>query len=152
MKFTPEEIARMREIAAKATDRPWLCEHSWEIRRRDTESEYVIGWAESPAITGKHYADIADQIIADRAYMQAAVNTHEAALTVIEQQRAEIARLTNFYKQAMDIANSFYAEYMAQAGSTATDGKYNLPRDVWMAVDRLIQDAHDLVDRKGGAG
>ena len=70
------------------------------------------------------------------------------------QQRAEAAereneRLRNFYKQAMDVAVSIYAACTYQDEATAVAGNYGLPKKVWDALDKLIQDAHDLSDHKG---
>ena len=97
----------------------------------------------------------------DSDYVYCQCNTKKIAhgwnLRPIEQElmtRAEAAereneRLTNFYKQAMNVASSIYAACTYQTEADAASGNYGLPKKVWDALDKLIQDAHDLSDHKG---
>lgn len=112
MNFTPEEIKHLREIAARASDRPWwpgqhqeetVDELSIWIGKMPAKHDGLTLWMVGagsfgqdgnedeirvPAITGNGPLSEANMD-----YIVAAVNTHEAALDLIEQQRAEIERL-----------------------------------------------------------
>ena len=72
--FTPEYIAELRELAAKATPRPWKCETNFDIRRGGSDNEFVEAWAETPLLIGKTYGDVIDQLTADKDYLEAAAN------------------------------------------------------------------------------
>ena len=70
------------------------------------------------------------------------------------QQRAEAAErddegLKNFYKQARGVAGSSYAACTYQTEADAVSGSYGLPKTVWDALDKLIQEAHDRAARRG---
>ena len=148
MNFTPEEIAHLREIVAKATKRPWWHgQHQEETvdelsqwigempAKHDGLTLWMVGagvFGEDrnedeiriPAITGNGPTSEANMD-----FIISAVNTHEAALDLIEQQRAEIERLRKAGKAAfilireqLDIMDDEDAEEIMNDLHTAIEG------------------------------
>ena len=88
-KFTPDEIVRLRELAANATPRPW---------KYDLIGEFVQGDGHHLAQTWNKYEEDFDNAQANGTYIVAAANAMPAALD-------EIERLRVFIKSAIASAD-----------------------------------------------
>ena len=86
-KFTDEFIRQQREIAAKATPRPWVAEWNCEPRVKGGTVKFYEGWAETPTLTGDTLSEVESQANSDRLYMESAANNYPGALAEIERLR-----------------------------------------------------------------
>jgi hypothetical protein len=99
IKFNPEFMAEQRELAEKATARPWTCEWNWQGDSSATPTH--TAWAESPVVAGDSLAEVGPQAEADKAFAEAAANHYLAALDEIERLRAALANMRDSFNKAI---------------------------------------------------
>lgn len=133
LKFAEKAIEHMRKIATKATPRPWFAnvfaEQVVEINTNATKKIFpktkkavsIVHWVGFDSSSFSFSGQVANANL-----IVSAVNTHEAALTMIEQQRAENARLREALEKIGYISNlqvqDGYSNEIANIVTTTLEG------------------------------